>query len=115
VIALLATFWIAPGPVRDRYQDEYAAELHGLHGVARLARALSLVAGGPALHRALVESGAVAFPHAPWWCRLRLHHRWRPEVTADGAHFRRCRDCGLDNDGTTMARASGVMLRGPSQ
>ena len=44
----LATVLIPPGPVRDRYRAEFAAELADLTGSRRLARSGSIVAGAPA-------------------------------------------------------------------
>jgi hypothetical protein len=35
-----------------------------------------------------------------WGCRLRFHHEWHREVTEDGGRYRRCRKCGLVDDGT---------------
>ena len=65
-----------------------------------MGHALSLVAAAPALHRALVDSGALDVPHSPLWCRVHLRHRWHALSTDDGSRFRRCLDCGLDHDGT---------------
>jgi hypothetical protein len=103
----LATAFLPPGPVHARYRAELEAELAELPAWRRTGPALSMVAAGPALHRSLVESGALEFVRSPVWCRLRLHHRFRVVSADDGALFRRCRDCGLDNDGTYNPRMFG--------
>jgi hypothetical protein len=111
----VATALIPPGQVRERYRTEFAAELAELSATQRVGHALSLVATAPALHRALVDSGAVDVPHSPLWCRVHLRHRWHTLSTDDGARFRRCPDCGLDHDGTMdshMYGGYGITIHG---
>jgi hypothetical protein len=86
--------------VRRRYRAELVSELWGMTPGQQLTHALSILVSAPALHRALVGAGELEVPHSPLWCRLHLHHRWRSERTEDGAHFRRCLACGLDDDET---------------
>jgi len=111
----VATELIAPGPVRDRYRQELEAELWDAPAGRQAGQALSMVVGAPALHRALVDSGVLAFPHSVWWCRLRLHHQWHIQSTEDGARFERCAACGMDNDDTMctpVASGGGISAHG---
>jgi hypothetical protein len=61
------------------------------------------------MHRALVEAGELEFPHSPLWCRLHLHHNWHTVQTEDGERYRRCLDCGADDDETSRRRVAGSM------
>jgi hypothetical protein len=84
----------------------------------QLAHGLSAVAAAPALHRALFECRSIIYPHSRLWCRCHLHHDWHVESTEDGNRFKRCRACGIDNDGTMRSpveSGGGVIMRGPPQ
>jgi|SoimicmetaTmtHMC_FD_contig_61_251667_length_810_multi_2_in_0_out_0_2 hypothetical protein len=105
-----ATLLLPPGPVRRRYRAELVSELWGMTSGQQLGHALSTLAAAPALHRALVEAGELEVPHSPLWCRARLHHQWHPAVTDDGERYRRCRACGMDDDGTSRRRVAGSMI-----
>lgn len=94
-----ATLLLPPGAVRRRYRSELVSELWGMSSGQQLGHAASVLLAAPALHRALLESGELAVPHSPLWCRLHLHHRWHTERTPEGTTYRQCRSCGLDDDG----------------
>ena len=95
-----ATLLLPPGSVRRRYRHELVSELWGMSTRQQLTHCVSVLAAAPSLHRALVEAGELDVPHSPLWCRLHLHHRWHTARTEDGATYRRCRACGLDDDET---------------
>jgi len=103
----VATLLIPAGAIRRRYRQELASELWGMTWSHQLIHVLSMLLAAPALHRALVESGELVVPHSPTWCRLHLRHRWHIERTDDGSRYRRCLDCGMDND-ETVSRRHGV-------
>lgn len=108
-VVTTATLLLPPGPVRRRYRHELVSELWGMSARQQLSHALSVLAAAPSLHRALVEAGELEFPHSPLWCRMRLHHHWHTVSTDDGARYRRCRDCGADDDATSRHRVAGSM------
>lgn len=104
-----STWLLPPGSVRDRYRQELVSELWGMTTGHQLAHSASILVAAPALHRALVESGELDFPHSPLWCRLHLHHRWHTLQTEDGTRYRRCLACGADDDETSRRRVAGSM------
>jgi hypothetical protein len=92
------------GPVRERYRQEFLAELPGL-GRARQARhALGVLSRSWALRAAVSTPSAAAadmeivFPRrrGPLSCRLNLRHRWETVRTEDGSRYRHCQRCGKD-------------------
>jgi hypothetical protein len=101
-----ATLLLPPGSIRRRYRHELVSELWGMSRRRQLTHALSVLASAPSLHRALVEAGELDVPHSPAWCRLHLHHRWHTERTPEGTTFRRCRACGMDDDGLVHGGSS---------
>lgn len=103
------TWLLPPGSVRRRYRQELVAGLWGMNVGHQLIHAVSILVAAPALHRALVQSGELEFPHSPLWCRLRLHHLWHPMQTEDGSRYRRCLACGADDDETSRSRVAGSM------
>ena len=106
-----ATLLLPPGSIRHRYRHELVSELWGMSTRQQLVHAASILAGAPALHRALVAAGELDVPHSPLWCRLRLHHSWRVERTDDGTTYRRCTACGTDEyPGIGNAQSNGMAL-----
>jgi len=104
-----ATLLLPPGSVRRRYRHELVSELWGMSTRQQAQHSVSILASAPALHRALVESGELEFPHSPLWCRLRLHHRWHTLTAEDGSRYRRCLACGSDDDETSRRRVAGSL------
>jgi hypothetical protein len=101
-----ATLLLPPGSVRRRDRHELVSELWGMSPGQQLSHATSVLASAPSLHRALLESGELDVPHSPRWCRLHLHHRWRTQRTLGGTTYRKCRACGVDDDGLAHGGSS---------
>ena len=106
----LGAFVLPVGKIRDRYRQEFLADLHGMTGreqaryaVAVLAHAIPLrIAVRIGYRRPLTKgSDMVIRPHRPILCRLNLHHHWHTEFTSDGARYQRCTRCGKDETGPT--------------
>ena len=100
----LVTRVLPAGPVRDRYRQEFLAELHGLRRTARLVFVLGIASRACAL-RVAVRGTAPAVEveparrRKPLLGRTGLHHRWRTVVNPDGEPYQRCARCGEDRSG----------------
>src|SRR5215471_2646223 len=76
---------VLPGSTRDRYRQEFLAELYGLGRTRQLRHAAGVLSRSWAL-RAAINTPSVAaaadmelvFPRhrRPFFCRLNLRHRW---------------------------------------
>jgi hypothetical protein len=96
---------VLPGSTRDRYRQEFVAELYGLgrarqlhHTAGVLSRSWALRA---AINTASEEASAdmeIVFPRhrRPLSCRLNLRHQWETFRTEDGKPYQRCQRCGKD-------------------
>jgi hypothetical protein len=100
----LAARALPAGAARNRYRDEFLAELHGLPRRQQIRHARGVLAHAVALRAAVtaeplaggldvVASTAVRMPLR---CRLDLHHDWRTRRNEDGERFRQCTKCGRD-------------------
>src|SRR5215470_10370909 len=96
---------VLPGATRDRYRQEFLAELYGLNRARQLRHAFGVLSRSWALRAAInAPSDATAadmelvFPRRrrPLPCRLNLRHRWAPMRTEDGRPYLRCQRCGKD-------------------
>jgi hypothetical protein len=96
------------GPVRDRYRDEFLAELHGMSRRRQTRHSVGILSRAWALRVAVEGQGRLAggtddvttqTRTRPLLCRLNLHHVWRMCITEDGARYRRCTRCGKDDVG----------------
>src|SRR5215471_2624227 len=96
---------VLPGATRDRYRQEFLAELHGLGRARQLRHAAGVLSRCWALRAAInTPSDAAAadmeivFPRhrRPLLCRLNLRHRWVTVRTEDGRPYQRCQRCGKD-------------------
>ena len=97
----LAVRALPAGPVRERYRQEFLAELRTLRRGARLRFSLGVLTQVLAL-RTAVDSKAIPVDQRdfsqvrkPVLCRLHVHFRSRC-VTEDGDVYQRCRRCGDD-------------------
>jgi hypothetical protein len=90
---------------RERYRDEFVAELYGLSTARQLRHAVGVVVLARSLRSALLSAPspsllevAVAPVKAarPLLCRLNLRHKWRIDSSEDGGRFRHCVRCGKD-------------------
>jgi hypothetical protein len=98
-----ATLVLPRGSSRNRYQQEFLAELHFIDTSApQLRFSVGILSRAWTLRRALTEENTMlheTLPRAPLLCRLNVHHHWHTETTEDGARYRRCRRCGKDHPG----------------
>ena len=90
------------GARRDRYRQEFLAELYGMTPGRQTVHALQIVASSWALR------SATSHPHRegktmltilrskPLLCLLNIRHHWEGQSTADGERYQRCAKCGKD-------------------
>jgi hypothetical protein len=113
----LAARALPAGISRNRYRDEFLAELHGMPRGRQMRHA-----GGILLHAGAMRT-AVTTDHLtgdmdvitstavrmPLMCRLNLGHHWRARRNEDGERFRECTRCGKDEyHGNGPRDASGL-------
>ena len=122
-LALAAVVQVLPrGDVRDRYRQEFLAELHELDG-RRRARHLAGLAPGTVRISGIVRRAARLHweelvgprPKRPLLCLLNLRHRWHQASTEDGERFTVCSRCGKDfpvRDGRTRNSDGGYSYTG---
>jgi hypothetical protein len=96
---------VLPGATRDRYRQEFLAELYGLRRARQLRYAFGVLSRSWALRAAIntpseaaVADMEIVFPRRrrPLLCRLNLRHRWATLRTEDGRPYLRCQRCGKD-------------------
>ena len=113
----LAAFALPVGAIRDRYRQEFLADLHGMtrsqqarYGAAVLGHAIPLrIAVRIGYRRPLTKgSDVIIGQHRPILCRLNLHHHWHAESTSDGTRYLRCTRCGKDATGPTDTSGGNV-------
>jgi hypothetical protein len=101
-VVRLAARALPAGELRDRYRQEFLAELHACRSGAQLryavavlthVLALRIAVGGDRLRLESLRFGK----HRPLLCRLHLHH-FEPCHNPDGEFYLRCRRCGEDRD-----------------
>lgn len=102
---VLAARGLPGGAVRDRYRQEFLAELYGMGRSRQAAHALGVLSRTWALRTALTDQvrlskGEVMSSHVrrPVLCMLNVHHAWRTRSTEDGGRFRQCTRCGKDKN-----------------
>jgi hypothetical protein len=102
---LQAATRVLPGSTRDRYRQEFLAELYGLGRARRLHHTAGVLSRSWALRTAIntasEEAAAdmeIVFPRhrRPLSCRLNLRHRWATLRTEDGKPYLQCQRCGKD-------------------
>jgi hypothetical protein len=107
---------VLPGATRDRYRQEFRAELCGLGRTGQLRRAVGVLRRCWALRVALnTPSEATAadmelvFPRRrrPLVCRLNLRHRWATLRTDDSKPYLQCQRCGKDETDIVSGTKSG--------
>jgi hypothetical protein len=94
---------VLPGSTRDRYRQEFLAELHGLGRTRQVRHAAGVLSRCWALRAAInTPSQAAAdmeivFPRhrRPLSCRL-SRHKWQTFRTEDAKPYQRCQRCGKD-------------------
>ncbi|HEY3090314.1 MAG TPA: hypothetical protein VGJ59_19865 [Jatrophihabitantaceae bacterium] len=96
---------VLPGSTRDRYRQEFLAELYGLGRARQFHHTAGVLSRSWALRAAIntppEEAAAdmeIVFPRhrRPLSCRLNLRHRWATLRTEDGRLYQQCQRCGKD-------------------
>lgn len=112
-VVRLVTCILPAGQARERYRQEFLAELFGLNRISRICFVLGLVSTSFALRAALRDAPSVdgpisVAPSKPVLCRTGLHHRWRTYLNPDGEAYRHCTRCGADRyDGMGKPNGAG--------
>jgi hypothetical protein len=101
----LAAHLLPDSPARDRYRQEFVAELYGMrrgrqvrHALGVLSRSFALrraVTGAPTSLASEVAVTALARKN-PLRCRLNIRHKWQEQRNPEGQHYFRCARCGKD-------------------
>jgi hypothetical protein len=90
------------GSRRDRYRQEFLAEMYGMTPGHQTVHALQIVASSWSLR------SAMAHPHRegktvlanlrskPLLCLLNIRHHWEVQSSPDGDRYQRCTKCGKD-------------------
>lgn len=95
----LATHALPAGAVRDRYRQEFLAELAGMPGSHQARHAARILTHSLGLRAAVrgVRAGpvedAMSRPTKPLLCRTNAHHHWEWASTPDGERYIRCGRC----------------------
>jgi hypothetical protein len=106
---------VLPGATRDRYRQEFLAELYGLSRARQLRHAAGVLSRSWALRAAIntpSETAAadmeIVFPRhrRPLLCWLN-RHRWETFRTEDGKPYLRCQRCRKDETDIWAANKSG--------
>ncbi|WP_143447607.1 hypothetical protein [Kineosporia sp. R_H_3] len=90
------------GAVRDRYRDEFVAELYGMPLRRRLRHLAGVAAAMPTLGAVVRKAGRESAeqldrrPRRRLRCATNVRHRWGTFSTEDGSRFRACVLCGKD-------------------
>ena len=92
-----------PGGLRrDRYRQEFLAELYGMTAGRQIRHALQVVASSWSLRSATSNPNRegttmlTTLRSKPLLCLLNIHHRYHLESSPDGHRYERCVTCGKD-------------------
>lgn len=100
----LAVRFLPRGRARERYRQEFLADLHHLGPRRQWRYAVGVAAQVLPLRVALERSATSAWEslvgprqRKPWPCRLNLRHRWVVQYSEDGtSRYRTCSKCHKD-------------------
>ena len=107
-VVRLAAAVLPVGVIRDRYRQEFLADLAGMTGreqagysVLVLLHAIPLRVAVRIGYRRPLTKGhdMVIRTRKPLLCRLNIRHHWATESTSDGTRFAHCSRCGKDATG----------------
>jgi hypothetical protein len=90
------------GSRRDRYRQEFLAELHGMAPGRQIAHALQIVASAWSLRSATAnpdrerKTMLTMLRSKPLLCLLNVRHKWSWVSSTDGERYERCAKCGKD-------------------
>jgi hypothetical protein len=95
----LAAHVLPAGATRERYRQEFVAELYGLNRREAAAYTLGVLVNAWALRAVIFSDSPVAkeatmHTDRPLTCRLSIHHTWHTYSTEDGSRYRQCSRCG---------------------
>jgi hypothetical protein len=100
----LAVRFLPTQRARERYAQEFLAEMYGMSKNHQLRQTLGHLTHALALRTALSGEApvgdAVRHQRKPFLCRLNLHHHWTWGTTDDGVRYRQCALCGKDHPST---------------
>ena len=113
----LSTRVLPAETARERYRQEFVAELHELDESRQLRYAARVVSRAWALRRAVTEENTMEAEHAkqktrPLHCRLHLYHHHRKTSTEDGQVLLACVDCGHIKDNYLDPTQPSISSRG---
>jgi hypothetical protein len=117
-IVRLATHALPAGPARERYRQEFLAELAGMSGAHQARHAAGILTHCLGLRAAVrgtpvgpVED-AVTRPTKPLLCRTNAHHHWEWAHTPDGERYIRCSRCLKEKDSSAGGQWTGGLSMG---
>lgn len=90
------------GTRRDRYRQEFLAELYGMTAGRQTAHALQILASSWSLRSATShphregKTMMVILRSKPLLCLLNIRHHWKGQSSPDGERYQRCTKCGKD-------------------
>ncbi|MFC5731390.1 MULTISPECIES: hypothetical protein [Nocardioides] len=93
--AALAARGLPAGPIRERYEQEFLAELYAMTRWQAARYVFGVVASAPRLRRVLAcdIDRSEQITARPATCRLNLHHDWHMFHTEDGGRYKACLRC----------------------
>lgn len=96
----LAVRVLPAGSTRDRYEQEFIAEMYAISPKCQKLYAIGVLTHAWSLRAALAENPLVSeereMQGKPLMCRLNVRHRWRWDSTEDGQRYEHCAKCGKD-------------------
>lgn len=102
LLVALASRVLPGGSRRNRYLQEFRAELYGMPVRRQTTHALRIVASAWTLRSASANparerrSVLNVLRSKPPMCLLNLRHHWAMQSTSDGSRYERCTRCGKD-------------------
>jgi hypothetical protein len=89
------------GSARERYRQEFTAELYGMTPRRQTAHALQIVVSSWALRSATRhpregKTMVNILRRKPLLCLLNVRHDWETQSSPDGERYQRCSRCGKD-------------------
>jgi hypothetical protein len=98
----VATRILPGGSRRERYRQEFLAELYGMPPGRQTAHALQIAASSWSLRAAMSHSRQegktmlTTLRSKPLLCLFNIRHHWQTMSTTDGERYHRCSKCGKD-------------------
>jgi hypothetical protein len=102
LLVALASRMLPGGSRRNRYRQEFTAELYGMPFRRQTSHAFQIVASSWSLRSAIANpqrkgrTMLTIVRSKPLLCLLNVRHHWQLQSTEDGTRFQRCTKCGKD-------------------